>query len=419
MFVIATVRAPFSRASFIAWIVSRVSPDCEMPITSVPGIEHRVAVDPFAGDIGLDGNARPFLDHVPADDACVVSRSARDDHDPPQVAQLVLVHPEPFEHEMAVADAVADRLGDTLGLFVDLLEHERLVSGTLGGGVVPVDIDGVVVDSLARLGVDIDHAVGGDPRDVTVVGELDATCLGEERREIGGEEVLAFTEPDDERRLVAHADELARMVAMDDDEGEVALETLVGDSDSFDEIALIGVLDQVRDDFGVRLRAERVPCREQLFAPLAVVLDDAVEDDREPTVVAGGERVRVLLRDAAVCRPARVAEAGRRDRSEPFGRELQVLEVADGAEVGKPVVLEQGEAGRVIAAVLEPLEPAQEERLCGARAGVSDDPAHFVASSTRMRMSETGLWKRKSPAADPFPSSGSVSRALDGREPRS
>ncbi len=37
MFVIATVRAPFCRASFIAWIVSRDSPDWEMPITSVPG----------------------------------------------------------------------------------------------------------------------------------------------------------------------------------------------------------------------------------------------------------------------------------------------------------------------------------------------------------------------------------------------
>ena len=35
MFVIATVRAPISRASFIAEIVSRVSPDCETPITSV------------------------------------------------------------------------------------------------------------------------------------------------------------------------------------------------------------------------------------------------------------------------------------------------------------------------------------------------------------------------------------------------
>ena len=35
MFVIATVRAPSERASFIASIVSRVSPDCEIPITSV------------------------------------------------------------------------------------------------------------------------------------------------------------------------------------------------------------------------------------------------------------------------------------------------------------------------------------------------------------------------------------------------
>ena len=35
MFVIATVRAPISRASFIAAIVSRVSPDWEIPITSV------------------------------------------------------------------------------------------------------------------------------------------------------------------------------------------------------------------------------------------------------------------------------------------------------------------------------------------------------------------------------------------------
>ena len=35
MFVIATVRAPISRASFIPAIVSRVSPDWEIPITSV------------------------------------------------------------------------------------------------------------------------------------------------------------------------------------------------------------------------------------------------------------------------------------------------------------------------------------------------------------------------------------------------
>ena len=35
MFVIATVRAPSSRASLSAAMVSRVSPDCEIPMTSV------------------------------------------------------------------------------------------------------------------------------------------------------------------------------------------------------------------------------------------------------------------------------------------------------------------------------------------------------------------------------------------------
>ncbi len=35
MFVIATVRAPISFASFMPAIVSRVSPDWEIPITSV------------------------------------------------------------------------------------------------------------------------------------------------------------------------------------------------------------------------------------------------------------------------------------------------------------------------------------------------------------------------------------------------
>ena len=70
------------------------------------------------------------------------------------VAQLVLGHAEALEHEMAVADAVADRLGDALGLLVDLLEHERLVARALGDVVVPVDLDDVVLDRLAVVGVD-------------------------------------------------------------------------------------------------------------------------------------------------------------------------------------------------------------------------------------------------------------------------
>ena len=100
MFVIATVRAPFSRASFIAWIVSRVSPDCEMPITSVSVVEHRVPVDPLGGDVRLDRDPGPLLDHVAADDAGVVGGAAGEDDDPAQVTELLLVEAEPLEHEL-------------------------------------------------------------------------------------------------------------------------------------------------------------------------------------------------------------------------------------------------------------------------------------------------------------------------------
>ena len=64
--------------------------------------------------------------------------------------------------------------------------------------------------------------------DLAVVGELHAPRLGEERGEVRGEEVLAVAEPDDQRRLVAHADEMVRVVVMDDDEREVTLEPREG-----------------------------------------------------------------------------------------------------------------------------------------------------------------------------------------------
>jgi hypothetical protein len=80
-----------------------------------------------------------------------------------------------------------------------------------------------------------------------------------------------------------------------------------------------------------------------------------------------------------------VAEAGRRVGAVVPGGLLQDLEVADGADVVEPVALEECEAGAVVAAVLEPLEPVQKKFLGRPLPDVSDDPAHpeapFVAVS--------------------------------------
>ena len=73
--------------------------------------------------------------------------------------------------------------------------------------------------------------------------------------------------------------------------------------------------------------------------------------------------MRVLLGDAAVRRPARVAEpVVRRGPVRPRCVD-EVLEVADGAHVVEPVVLAQRDAGGVVAAVLEAAQPLEQQRL--------------------------------------------------------
>jgi len=59
----------------------------------------------------------------------------------------------------------------------------------------------------------------------------------------------------------------------------------------------------------------------------------------------------------------------------PRGR-LQLVEVADRPDVVEAVVLDEADARRVIAAVLESLEALEQKILRSPRAHVSDDPAH-------------------------------------------
>ena len=116
---------------------------------------------------------------------------------------------------------------------------------------------------------------------------------------------------------------------------------------------------------------------EQRILELAEVLDDPVEDDRDLVLDAARERVRVLEGDLAVRRPARVADPGHRGGAVEARRRLQLVEVADRADVVEALVLEQRDAGRVIAAVLEPLETLEEQRVRLPGAHVSDDSAHL------------------------------------------
>ena len=146
MFVIATVCAPnlpgeLHRLDRVAGLPRLRDTDHEGL-----GVEHGVPVDPFGRDVVLDGDPRPLFDRVARAHRGVVARPGREDHDPTQLAELAVVHPEAFELELALAKPVTDGLRDRVRLLVDLLQHERLVAGLLCALEVPVELDDVVLD---------------------------------------------------------------------------------------------------------------------------------------------------------------------------------------------------------------------------------------------------------------------------------
>ena len=314
-----------------------------------------------------------------------------------------------------MADPVADRLLDRVRLLVDLLEHERLEAALLGRLDVPVDLVDVAEDLLAVHRPE-GGAVGPHRDDLVVLDELDALRVAEERGRRRSEEHLPLADAHEQRALVPRTDEELRVLAVEDDEREVPFQLGVGGAHRGDEVALVVPLDEVRDHLGVGLGRELVALLEERRLQLAVVLDDPVEDEVDVALKAARQRVRVLGADAAVRCPARVPDPGGRQGLALRSSVLQLAEVADGANLGELPVLDERQAGRVIAAVLEPLEAVQEDRLCDPGSDVSDDPAHrFELSPT---LSESPAKSTTSPASSPHPASGAVSRAPLLQAPR-
>ena len=92
--------------------------------------------------------------------------------------------------------------------------------------------------------------------------------------------------------------------------------------------------DQVRDHFGIGLRAELAPFRQQHVAQRLEILDDAVVYDRN---AVGGVRVGVHLRRGAMRRPTGVADARaafQRDAEAMYAAALAAR--SDGRATGNP-----------------------------------------------------------------------------------
>ena len=180
------------------------------------------------------------------------------------------------------ADPPEQRVAHRARLLVDLLQHEVAVAALLGLHRVPGDALGRPRRPRRPVASVMRHRVGRDRHDLAVVQEEEVAGVGQEGRDVGGEEVLAFAEAHDQRRPEARADQGLRLVLVQEHEGVDPLELADGLAHRVLEGALVVVGHEVGDHLGVGLGHEACgppPARRAFRAQ--VVLDDAVVDDHD------------------------------------------------------------------------------------------------------------------------------------------
>ena len=276
-----------------------------------------------------------------------------------------------------MVQAPAQRAGDGLRLVGDLLAQ-------VGGEPAPRV---VLLGDLDRLGLlggraAVERrgakALDGDRGQLAVVEVGDLLGVAHERGDVGGDEHLVVADPDHDGRAVAGDDQLVGRGGVADREAVGADDPAQRGAHAVLELRLVGARDQVGEHLGVGVRDQLHAVGDELGPQLVGVLEDAVVDDRDAALgVDVGVGVDVARRP--VGGPARVGDADRPvDALGQAGG--HVAHTTLGLVHAQRAVLDHGHAGRVIAAVLEPLQPLHQDRHAVAPADVSDDPAHACSS---------------------------------------
>ncbi|MNS64507.1 hypothetical protein D3C72_976380 [compost metagenome] len=257
---------------------------------------------------------------------------------------------------------------------MDLLEHEVLEAGFFSGHQVPVDAGDGVVDGLAIAGEEVD-ALAADLGDLAVFHVDDLAGVVEDGGNVRGEEVLALADADDQGAALAGADEAAGLGLVQHGDGVGALDGFERVEHGVEQIAVVEARDQVREHLGVGLGLELDAAGHELGFQLNEVLDDAVVHHHQITRGVG-VRVGVVGGGAAVGGPAGVADALRAHGR--VGGELgfQVAQFADLAAQIERARVRDGDAGRVIAPVLQALEALHQDLGSGLLPDVTDDSTH-------------------------------------------
>ncbi len=363
---IASVCAcPRPFACFSAASVSAVSPDCETTTTSAAGCGHAVAIPVFARDLDRAGNAGERLDPLLRDERRVVAGAAGQHQHAVDSRQ----HGSRVGAEQRRIDAGDgfERVRDGARLLEDLLLHEVAVRAQLDRSPRRFDRDHGPLDALAARIVDR-PGFAAHVGNVAILEVRHPVRDRKQRGRVGREEMVVGTDAHDQRAAGARADDASRLARRDHRDRVGAVELGDRHLHGAQQVAAARSVpvrvDEMRDDFRIRLRDERIALGDQPLAQRLEILDDAVVDRGD--LAMRRVRMRVRRRGRAVRRPARMRNAGQRRELRRLGlrREIGHARGADEPPQLRRVggAVDDGKPGGIVAAILEPADAVDQDR---------------------------------------------------------
>ena len=131
---------------------------------------------------------------------------------PSKISSAVRIYTELVQDAGRVIDPFTDSVHDRLGLLMDFLVHEVIMSALFGHSGRPVDRNDAIRGRNDRVRVMIEklNPLRRQGAQLPVLHEYNASCIGQYRGNIGGEEEFAVSDPEDEGTAVPDRDKHVR-----------------------------------------------------------------------------------------------------------------------------------------------------------------------------------------------------------------